>query len=1253
MAERTIWKDARHGKALEVQRRLAQGEFVDQLDEQGDTPLVHAASNGKANVVQVLLTHNASIDGHRPDRLSALLRAVQKGSVESVDLLLAHEADVESMFPDGKTPLIFAAAHGVGPMVSLLLKHNANPDAQDEAGNTALLLASANGHSKVVQILIDVTANTNLSNFERKTPLCAAASDGHTDVVKMLLSNPNTDVDACNEDGWTALLHAADRGHLDCAKILIDHHANVNATTTNGMSALMLATKRGYHEIARLLLQNSASVESAVGGMTPLMIAAFYGYLSIVQVLVDANADFHAKNSVGKTALELAIEHNHANCKMLLILRENHPLLYFAKSGDVSRLIEALENGESLEDRDETGKSALMYAAVSGHAQVVRYLLQQKADMNVTDSSGATALSLATGESRFILEREMLYRIVRAGNISALRELLDENPNMDVDQRDDDGTTLLMAAVDSGEAEIVKLLLDYNADLDAADINGKTALHIAIDGNHRGSQAYLEKEAAFRDNFPLLYEARSDNVNEVRRLLEAGAKIDECDDDGWTALMYAASMDNVAVIQLLLEHGASIGGSDNGGKTAFMVAPDKEAFVKLVLSNSSSDLRFNDIMFKGAIQCDPKLGKAILDEFVIERGRYNLEFRELDRIYGKGEVHESALFSIMHIDDTEPEAKESVKQYCLQHPIIRRVLQLKWEFFAHRLYIEQFLMYILLLVSSMISGSFYQLDETPRDILKELHEFFHPSATPPPTPMPTFENGTVMIQPKTETSGFRWALCIWLFTFTYVIISYLIAHYGLKPKRLWALAKWCRDGTYIEFVRFMIGGNYTGLDWSEEIPDIKIWKAYASKVLFMHSVFWTVVIASPLVAYYGNRSDVEIEASKDLYQGFQNFILWLVAAYFFRWELKEMMGYGVRNYFTSFINGMQIITFSVILFLYVPCQLQIIPESVVSRPTQLVLAGCTTLSLWVLFLQFLEIIPSAGYLLPMMRGLVNDLARFSILYGVFQGGLTCCYYILFQGQQGHENILKSFITVFLVLFGQLDQVVDVIEGRKEEQPLLFVVGYILLMIHCAAAIVLLLNVLIAMMNVTMQTGLENARIEALVSYAQCILRLELSVLPQERQEMIYIIKPKFLKDIQDVENSVSEDELPEFKQVKRQLSKQSTSFRTVHLDELTATSEEKRPLVLPSHSNNSEGKKEKVGILNPAFYEIALKSDYAPLVAMPDESNAAFQNDVKEALALIKKEQAQQIQQLKYQVSELTKTLAEMQSSAPAGSFSM
>ncbi|RHY74893.1 hypothetical protein DYB30_013075 [Aphanomyces astaci] len=607
--------------------------------------------------------------------------------------------------------------------------------------------------------------------------------------------------------------------------------------------------------------------------------------------------------------------------------------------------------------------------------------------------------------------------------------------------------------------------------------------------------------------------------------------------------MYAASMNNVGVLKVLLQFGSSIGGSDKGGKTAFMVAPDKEAFVKLILEQSSSELRFSELMFK--------------DEFVIERGRYNFEFRELDRIYGKGEVHESALYSIMHLDTAEPEAKESVKQYCLQHPMIRRVLQLKWE--------------------------------------------------------------------------------VWLVTFVYVVVATIIAHYGLKPKRICALSKWCRDGTYLGLVWFI--GDYTGLDWSQQIPDMKKWKNHALNVLFLQSIFWTGVFGIPLFAYVATRTDAQINASKDLIQIFQNIVLWLAAGDFFRWEVKEMMGYGVRNYFTSVVNSMQIITFCVILFFYVPCQLQIIPETVVSRQTQLVCSGFTTLSLWVLFLQFLEIIPSAGYLLPMMKGLMRDLTRFSILYG----GLTCCYYILFQSKPGHETLLKSFITVFLVLFGQLDQVVDVIESEKDKQPLLYVVGYILLMFHCAAAIVLLLNVLIAMMNVTMQMGLENARIEALVSYAHCILRLELSLQPQERLEMIYIIKPKFLKDLDPATLVYGTDT-------------SSLTLRSVQLKNVAHQQpDESQPLVCSGSEQEESGiKPNAVGILNPAFYDKTPKSEYAPLVEIPDNSTVQFQNDVKAALATIKKEHAQQLHQLKVQIAELTKSIADFQATtAPSGMVSM
>ncbi|RHY92778.1 hypothetical protein DYB26_004764, partial [Aphanomyces astaci] len=258
-------------------------------------------------------------------------------------------------------------------------------------------------------------------------------------------------------------------------------------------------------------------------------------------------------------------------------------------------------------------------------------------------------------------------------------------------------------------------------------------------------------------------------------------------------------------------------------------------------------------------------------------------------------------------------------------------------------------------------------------------------------------------------------------------------------------------------------------------------------------------------------------------------------------------------------------------------------------------------------------------------------------------GLTCCYYILFQSKPGHETLLKSFITVFLVLFGQLDQVVDVIESEKDKQPLLYVVGYILLMFHCAAAIVLLLNVLIAMMNVTMQMGLENARIEALVSYAHCILRLELSLQPQERLEMIYIIKPKFLKDLDPATLVYGTDT-------------SSLTLRSVQLKNVAHQQpDESQPLVCSGSEQEESGiKPNAVGILNPAFYDKTPKSEYAPLVEIPDNSTVQFQNDVKAALATIKKEHAQQLHQLKVQIAELTKSIADFQATtAPSGMVSM
>ncbi|OQR91536.1 ankyrin repeat protein [Achlya hypogyna] len=1234
--------------ASSLQRRLTQGEPVDVPDEvrgppclllsavTGDTPLVQAAAHGHHDVVALLLEAGASPLGVRDDRPSALLRATQKGAVPTIQLLAAHGANLEAVFADGKTALSYAAQRGQAPVVAALLALGAHTEAADETGATALLYAAEAGNTKVVRQLLQANARPNATNYVRPppeahmSPLIAASGNGHTEAVRLLLA-ANADANAANDDGWTPLLLAASHGHLECVRLLLAHGARVQAAASNGSTALLVAARQGYHDVVLLLLQHEAPVDAALhsGGHTALMLAAAQGHVGILHLLLQHGANFtltnHARRLAwidGKTAQVLAAEKGHGACQALLAMRTHHPLLYFARAGLVTPLQTLLRASADVDGQDELGKTALMYAASANHADVVALLLAHQAAVDLCDHTGVDALAMAAGDCRRLLEREVLCRLVQAGDVAAVRDTLARTS--DVEQRNEAGTTLLMLAAQYGHTELVELLLDRNADLNAEEKDGSTALFYATDGGHRACRAALEKERIFRERYPLLYHARCGDVAKATAVLDTDADPDERDEDGWSALMYAASLGHAPMLQLLLERNAQIGGADKGGKTAFVVAKDKAAFVKLILEKNATELRFNEGMFKGAIECDPKLGKEILNAFVVESGRYSLEFRDLDRIYGRETIQQSALYSILNLE-ADDEAEEAVKQHCLQHITIRRVLQLKWEFFAQRMYIEQFLMYILLLASCVLSGCIYQLDDaaevSPPPVFTDISNvIWQRNKTGNGTRslvgvivFPTAANVTAANQSMTTDATFsadrlRIGITLWSLLFVAVVVSYVVAHFGLKPKRVWSLARWSRDGTYLRFFKFVWSGKYTGFNWHEHIPDFPKWQAHAKRLLVVHAVCGTVFFSGPIVAYTLTLPDDTLRGNKDWYQAINNLVLWAVAVYFVRWEVKELMGYGVRKYLTSAVNAVQMSVYLLIIIVYVPCQLGLSSHSML-REYQLCLVGFICLALWILFLQQLEVHPTTGYLLPMMRRLLQDSLRFLILYGVFQAGLTCAYYILLQGSEGYESFAATFVTVFFVLFGQIQT--GPIDALSDDQPVLYVFAVGLLMFHMAVAIVLLLNVLIAMMNNTLDEGLEKAKLEALASYANCILRLELSLAPQERNEMIYVIKPKFL-----------------------------THHPSLLADEADP---ERTPLVARGHR----------GILNPAFRQVVLKSDYKAGFEQPADAHAEWREEMRGALVALKKDHAAQMQQLKAQLNDMTRLLQDLQVPSRPGSTSL
>jgi serine/threonine-protein phosphatase 6 regulatory ankyrin repeat subunit B len=114
---------------------------------------------------------------------------------------------------------------------------------------------------------------------------------------------------------------AANDGHLDICRLLIDKGAHLEAKDINGWTPLILASWEGHIEIARLLCDRGADFEASDSrGKRPLHFAAMYGDISVVKELIEVrNVEINARDDIGWTALSYARLNNHADISAYLV----------------------------------------------------------------------------------------------------------------------------------------------------------------------------------------------------------------------------------------------------------------------------------------------------------------------------------------------------------------------------------------------------------------------------------------------------------------------------------------------------------------------------------------------------------------------------------------------------------------------------------------------------------------------------------------------------------------------------------------------------------------------------------------------------------------------------------------------------------------------------------------------------------------------------------------------------------------------
>jgi len=368
-----------NGNPAMIEKLLKAGADANAVSNEGETVLMTAARTGNVDAVKVLLARGADVNAKETwHGETALMWAVSQKHAAIARELIAHGADLnarsmvnkwerqntaeprEKWLPlGGLTPLEFAARQGCVACIPLLVEAGADINAVDQDGITPLLSAIINGHYDAAALLLEKGANPNIADRAGRTPLYAAV-DFHT----MPASNRPAPKEIDNE-----------LTSLDVMKALLAKGTNVNVQLKQQVP---YRTKLDRGDDTMLTT-----------GTTPLLRAAKAGDLTAMKLLLDKGADAKLTTRAGINPLMAAAG---------LGTKEEDTTGRRKTQADAIEAIKlCLQAGVDINAVDNRGQTALHGAAFWGLDEVVQFLAEHGAKLDVKDRQGKTPLDAAMG----------------------------------------------------------------------------------------------------------------------------------------------------------------------------------------------------------------------------------------------------------------------------------------------------------------------------------------------------------------------------------------------------------------------------------------------------------------------------------------------------------------------------------------------------------------------------------------------------------------------------------------------------------------------------------------------------------------------------------------------------------------------------------------------------------------------------------------------------------------------------------------
>jgi ankyrin repeat protein len=406
--------------------------------------LVEASKRGDAEEVQAILRAKADANGTAADGSTALHWAVQNGDIRITELLLGTRANANAKNRYGVTPLYIAATTGNASIVEKLLNSGADPNTAMPSGETVLMTAARTGNVEVLKLLLAKGANVLASEPSKgQTALMWAAAENNAAAIPVLVAAGANVQERSRGGSFTAFLFAVRAGHIDAARVLLDEGAKLEDALPDGTSALVLATINAHYELASFLLDRGANPNANAQGWTVLHQIAWSRR---------HNAGFNLPGPVATGKLD-----------SLDLVRK---LVKLGANVNARQTKEPRDGNRNQQNR--IGATPFLLAAKSADVPLMRVLLENGADPSIKTANNTTPLMVAAGVGIWAPGENPG---THEEALAAVRLLLDLNA--DVNAVDDNGDTALHGAVYRGGAvPVIQLLADRGARLDVVNKKG-------------------------------------------------------------------------------------------------------------------------------------------------------------------------------------------------------------------------------------------------------------------------------------------------------------------------------------------------------------------------------------------------------------------------------------------------------------------------------------------------------------------------------------------------------------------------------------------------------------------------------------------------------------------------------------------------------------------------------------------------------------------------------------------------------------